>query len=164
MDRLAAIVVVVLLGAAASAKPPASKKPTKHAAPALHLRSIDLVKRYVRVELTGVSRAPAPNLFTFTDERERHYVAMNASCDPPFPSGARVCELEIPQGYERHKLIAVDLHLGGLHSRTIAAPESEVAAAWAAAEAARVEPSPMPSPSPSPRPKPPLCPSPRPAY
>jgi hypothetical protein len=164
MDRLA-VISLALVATAAWAKPPATKKPStaKHAAPGLHLRSIDLVKRYAMVELSGVSRAPAPNLFIFTDDRERHYVAMNASCDPPFPSGARVCELEIPAGYERHKLVSLELHLGGLHSRTIAAPESEVAAAWAAAEAARPNttetplapsprPSPRPSPSPSPRP------------
>jgi hypothetical protein len=155
MDRHATVIALALVvGAAAWAKPPSATKkaPSRHAAPGLHVRSIDLVKRYVMVELNGVSRPPSPNLFIFTDDRERHYVAMNASCDAPFPSGARVCELEIPSGYQRHKLISVELHLGGLHSRTIAAPESEVAAAWASAEAARAEPSPRPSPSPSPEP------------
>ena len=153
MDRRAAL---IFLSAVAFAK----QTPKKKAAAAIHVRSIDLGRRYVLIELGGVSRPPQPNLYTFTDERGRHYVAMTASCDPPFPSGIRACELAIPDGYERHKLVKLELHMGGLHSRTIAAPEGEIATAWAAAQAAQVEPpklvlpSPSPKPSPSPSPKP----------
>ena len=157
MDRYAALILIV--AATASAKSPKSTA-SKKAAPSLHVRSIDLPRRYVLIEIAGVSRPPAPNLFTFTDERDRHFVALNASCDPPFPSGTRACELQIPDGYERHKLAGLELHLGGLHGRTIAAPRGEIAAAWAAAaEMLKVAPSPSPkpaakvAPSPSPRPK-----------
>ena len=51
--------------AAALAKPEGSAAP---ATPALHLRSIDLGARSVLIEVTGISQAPAPNLFTFTDD------------------------------------------------------------------------------------------------
>lgn len=159
MDRHAALIFLAVVGVAAAKKPPSTTKK----APALHVRSIDLARRFVLIELAGVSKPPAPNLYRFTDERGRHFVAMSASCDPPFPSGIRACELEIPEGYERHKLVEVELHLGGLHSRMIAASAAEVANAWAAAQAARVEPSPSPSPSPPPPPKPSPRPSPKPS-
>jgi hypothetical protein len=64
---------------------------------------------------------------------------MLARCQAPFPSGARACELDLPPGYERHRLVTVELHLHGLHGRTIEVPPAEVAAAWDAAEYARKE-------------------------
>jgi hypothetical protein len=155
MDRHAAL--ILLCAATASAAP----KTTAKKGPAMHVRSIDLPRRYVLIELTGISRPPAPNLYTFTDVRDRHYVALNVSCEKPFPSGTMVCELQIPDGYERHQLAQLELHLGGLHSRTIAAPAAEIAAAWAAGMTAQREPSPSPSPSPLPKPMP--RPSPRPS-
>ena len=157
MDRHAAL--IILCAAAASAAP----KTTAKKGPAMHVRSIDLARRYVLIELTGISRPPAPNLYTFTDVRDRHYVALNVSCEKPFPSGTMVCELQIPDGYERHQLAQLELHLGGLHSRTIAAPAAEIAAAWAAGLATQREPSPSPSPSPRPSPRPSPHPSPRPS-
>jgi hypothetical protein len=164
MDRNAALAAVLLIGGAALAKPAGKSVAKKPAAShSLHVRSIDLQRRYVLVELTGAGKPPAPNLFTFTDERDRHYVAMGASCEPPaVASGVRSCALEMPAGYERHKLVRLELHLGNLHSRTIAASESEVAAAWEAALLARVQPSPSPSPQPLPSPKPKAKPQPSP--
>ena len=155
MDRHAALILLASGLALASPRPAAKKSP------ALHVRSIDLARRYVLVELSGISRPPAPNLYTFTDVRDRHYVALNVSCEPP--SGTMMCQLQIPDGYERHKLAQLELHLGGLHSRTIAAPSAEIAAAWAAALAAPLEPSPSPSPKPSPRPSPKPTPRPSPS-
>jgi hypothetical protein len=150
--------LLLLLASVAWAKPPAPA-PKKKAPPSLHVRSIDLPRRYVLIELSGVKRTPAPNLFTFTDERNRHFVALNSACDPPFPSGTRACELQIPDGYQRHRLARLELHLGGLHSRTIAAPVGEISAAWAAATEMLKAPSPSPSPAkvaskPSPSPSP----------
>ncbi len=152
MDRNAAIGFLLLLaGAAGAKKPTPSSRPAKKAA-ALSVKSIDLAHRAVVVELAGVSKPPSPNLFRFTDERERHFVAMNVACEPPSASGVRVCALEIPGGYQRHRLVAVELHLGGLHSRTIAASQREVAEAWTGAtRVVVVEPSPSPEPSPLPR-------------
>jgi hypothetical protein len=164
LTRLALLGSALFFLASAFAK---EKEPKKKPGHAIHLRSIDLARRYVLIELSGVSRPPAPNLFTFTDERDRHFVAMNISCDPPFPSGIRACELAIPDGYERHKLVKLELHLGGLHSRSIEVPSGEIASAWEAAMATKVEPPkmmmPSPSPTPSPKPKTVAKPSPRPS-
>jgi hypothetical protein len=154
MDRYAAL--IVLFAGAAFAKTPDKPKKT---APSISVRSIDLTRRYILLELHGIKKSPAPNLYRLTDVRGRHYVALNASCDPPFPSGARMCELQIPDGYERHRLVKLELHLGSLKAKLIAANDADVAAAWSAAEAALKEPpkqpapSPSPTPSPSPRPK-----------
>jgi hypothetical protein len=101
----------------------------------LKLRSIDLSRRQVLVEVGGLSKPPLANFFTFTDERERHFVSVNVRCDEPFPSGIRACELEIPPGYEKHKLTALVLHVHGLHGKPIAVDPGEVADAWDSANA-----------------------------
>lgn len=101
----------------------------------LRVRSIDLGRRTVVVEITGFPRAPAGNLFTFTDDRGRKFIAIGARCEDPFPSGARVCDLETPEGYERHPWVKIELHLHGLMSSTVAAPEAEVERAYEAARA-----------------------------
>jgi hypothetical protein len=87
-------------------------------------------------------------------------VALNASCEKQ--EALLLCQLQIPDGYQRHELAKLELHLGGLHSRTIMAPEREIAAAWTQAVAAAA-PSPSPTPSPTPSPKPLPMPSPRPS-
>jgi hypothetical protein len=130
MDRYAAVAIALLAGVALAAPSASKKKPV-----ALHLRALDAAKRRATVELSGVSRSPAPNLFTFTDERGRHFVAVAARCEER-DEGARVCELEIPPGYEKHPLKALALHLHGLHGRTVEVPADEIAAAAAAAAAA----------------------------
>ena len=101
----------------------------------IRVRSIDLRRRVVVVEVTGFPKAPAGNLFTFTDERERKFIAVSARCEDPFPSGTRVCDLETPMGYERHRWVAIELHLHGLQSSTVAAPPEEVERAYEAARA-----------------------------
>jgi hypothetical protein len=101
----------------------------------LRVRSIDFGKRVVVVEVGGFPKAPAGNLFTFIDDRGRKFVAVNASCEPPFPSGIRVCDLLTPEGYERHPWVGLELHLHGLTSNTIAAPREEVERAYEAARA-----------------------------
>ena len=107
-----------------------------HGEATLRVRSIDFSHRTVVVELGGFPKAPAGNLFTFTDERGRRFIATNARCDEPFPSGARVCDLETPEGYERHPWIGLDLHLHGLQSSSVvAAPRAEVERAFEAARA-----------------------------
>lgn len=96
----------------------------------LKLRSIDLSTRQVLVEVGGLSKAPLANFFTFTDERERHFVAVNVRCEEPFPSGIRACEIEIPPGYEKHKLAGLILHVHGLHGKPVEVDPAEVADAW----------------------------------
>ncbi|MEO6955064.1 MAG: hypothetical protein ABI321_24910 [Polyangia bacterium] len=123
-----------------------------HGEATLRVRSIDFTHRTVVIELAGFLKAPAGNLFTFTDDRGRRFIATNARCDEPFPSGARVCDLETPEGYERHPWVGLDLHLHGLqNSAVVAAPREEVERAFEAARAlaadvvpAVVEPQPEP--------------------
>lgn len=99
----------------------------------LKVRSIDRVGLKILVELTGIKQAPKPNFFVFTDERKRRYIATQTHCDPPLPSGTLVCELDIPPGYERHRLVGVGLHLRSLEGPLLEAPAGQVEAAWAAA-------------------------------
>jgi hypothetical protein len=130
----------------------------------LRVRSIDLPHRTVVVEVGGFPRAPAGNLFTFTDDRGRKFIAIEARCEEPFPSGTRVCDLVTPEGYERHAWVGIELHLHGLTSSTVAAPRDEVERAYEAAkhlldddaipEAPTPSPTPTPSPSPTPTPTP----------
>jgi hypothetical protein len=132
----AALAVVLAWGGVATAKrrrPAVEAEPKTTGSVTLKLRAIDLRTRHVLVEVGGLSKPPLANFFTFTDERGRHYVSMTIHCDEPFPSGTRVCELEIPAGYERHRLDSLILHLHGLHGRPIAADPSEVRDAWEAA-------------------------------
>lgn len=110
-----------------------SKKVAKATPIALHLRSIDLLRRLALVEVAGLARPPAGNLFTFVDERDRHFVAMGVRCED-LPSGSRQCELDLPAGYERHRLVSLTLHLHGLHSGTVAVDAEEVEDAWSKAE------------------------------
>ena len=107
-----------------------------HGQATLRVRSIDFLHRVVVIELGGFPKAPAGNLFTFTDDRGRRFIATHARCDEPFPSGARVCDLETPEGYERHPWVGLDLHLHGLQSNSVvAAPREEVERAFEAARA-----------------------------
>jgi hypothetical protein len=130
--RAALIVVAIALASGALAK----KKDAGKQALGIHLRGIDLVHRLILIEVDGMTKAPPSNYFTMTDDRGHHYIAQTIHCDPPFPSGTRACELEIPAGYERHPLAALELHRGGLHGRPIVVEPKEVKASWLAAEQA----------------------------
>ncbi len=134
MVRRAALVAVLTVAALAAAKT-TTKQPL-----AVHLRGVDLQHRLILIEVDGLSKAPPANYFTMTDDRGHHYIAQTIHCDPPFPSGTRSCELEIPLGYERHPLTALELHKGGLHGKPIVVDPKEVKAAWAAAEQAHAPP------------------------
>ncbi len=136
--RAALIAIACFLAGGALAKKKdaaATKQPL-----GLHLRSIDLVHRLIMIEVDGMTKAPPSNYFTMTDDRGHHYIAQTIHCDPPFPSGTRACELEIPAGYERHPLQELELHKGGLHGRPVTADAKEVKAAWLAAEQAHLPP------------------------
>lgn len=138
MVRRAALIAVLAVAAVAAAKKKdaaTTKQPL-----ALHLRGVDLQHRLILIEVDGLTKAPPSNYFTMTDDRGHHYIAQTIHCDPPFPSGTRSCELEIPAGYERHPLTAVELHKGGLHGKPILVDPKEVKAAWAAAEQAHAPP------------------------
>jgi len=136
--RRAALVAVLAVAAVAAAKK--KDAATTRQPLALHLRGVDLQHRLILIEVDGLTKAPPSNYFTMTDDRGHHYIAQTIHCDPPFPSGTRSCELEIPAGYERHPLTAVELHKGGLHGKPIVVDPKEVKAAWAAAEQAHAPP------------------------
>jgi hypothetical protein len=133
VGRAALIAAVCFVAGAAAAKKKDSSAAGKQAL-AVHLRGIDLVHRLIMIEVDGMTKAPPSNYFTMTDDRGHHYIAQTIHCDPPFPSGTRSCELEIPAGYERHPLQGLELHKGGLHGRPILVEPKEVKAAWVAAE------------------------------
>jgi len=133
-----ALALVLMAGATtalAKKKQAASKPPM-----ALRLRSIDLGHRLILVEVDGFKKPPPSNYFTMTDDRGRHYIAQTIHCDPPQPSGTLACELEIPAGYERHPLTSLELHVRGLHGRTLAVAPEQVKAAWITAEEAHAAP------------------------
>jgi hypothetical protein len=131
-----AVALAVPVGGGAAVKRRGGGAKREAAGPrALHVRAIDLAKRLVTVELTGFAKPPAANLFSFTDERERHAVAMTVACEEPV-DGVRSCALEIPAGYERHRIVDVLVRVGGLHGRPLHAPAAEVQAAWEAATGA----------------------------
>jgi hypothetical protein len=129
--------VAALVGTGAAAAKPKKKKKGH----AVQLRSFDLARRLVFVEVDGFKKNPPSNHFTMTDDRGRHFVAQGIRCQPPAPTGTRACELDIPVGYERHPMVSLELHLGGLHAKTVAVPPADIKTAWAAAvEAAQTSP------------------------
>ena len=135
MDRRATLIATIVAVAAVSVGAWAKSSSSKAAAkPGLTLTSIDRAQRLIHVELHGYKKAPAGNLFSMTDDRGRHYIAQTVRCVPA--EAALSCALEIPDGYERHPLVSLELHVRGLHSRTIAVPADVVASAWQAAELA----------------------------
>jgi hypothetical protein len=133
-----------LAAALATATVALAKKKATEAEPkqplGLHLRAVDLGHRLILLEVDGFAKPPPSNFFTMTDDRGHHYIAQTIHCDPPFPSGTRSCELEIPAGYERHPMTGLELHVRGLNGRTITVPPEEVKAAWVAAETAHAPP------------------------
>ena len=142
MVRRAALIAVALragagLGGGAGQEERARRPSSRSAS---ICAAIDLVHRLILIEVDGLTKAPPSNYFTMTDDRGHHYIAQTIHCDPPFPSGTRACELEIPGGYERHPLAALELHRGGLHGKPLLVDGKEVKAAWVAAEQAHAPP------------------------
>jgi hypothetical protein len=138
--RRTAVVALALGAVAATAMAKKAKEPANKQPLGLHLRGVDLVHRLILIEVDGLAKPPPSNYFTMTDDRGRHYIAQTIHCDPPFPSGTRACELEIPAGYERHPLQTLELHRGGLHGKTLTVDPKEVKASWVAAEQAHAPP------------------------
>jgi hypothetical protein len=113
----------------------AKRKSSSSSKRMLRLVSFDLAARQINVEIQGRGKPPPSNYFSITDDRGRHFVAQGIHCEPP-AKAVRACALEIPSGYERHPIVAIELHLRGLHGRTIGIRGEEVSAAYAAAQAA----------------------------
>ena len=137
MDRRTALIAGLVVAALSLASlGVAWGKKKSSSSLAMELVSIDRAQRLIHVELHGFKRAPAGNLFSMTDDRGRHYIAQTVRCVAG-DTATLPCALEIPDGYERHPLVSLELHVRGLHSRTIAVPADVVSAAWQAENAAR---------------------------
>ena len=112
----------------------AKKKKSKKAAPLapakLHVRGFDAKTRALTVEISGLEHPPAANYFTFTDSDKRHFIAASIRCEPAENHQAQLCHLEIPIGYERHQVISLGLHRGGLHGPETMVDAKELAAVW----------------------------------
>ena len=139
MVRPAAIVLAVAVAATVAVAKPKKESASKQAH-GLRLRAIDIGHRLVLIEVDGFTKPPPSNYFTMTDDRGRHYVAQTIHCDQPADSGSRNCELEIPDGYERHPLTSLELHVRGLHGKTVAVSAEDIKKAWVAAEEAHAPP------------------------
>ncbi len=135
VTRIVSIVLVCMAASGAFAAAPKKSKTKTTAAKSsgavkLAIKELDLQKEQLIVTLANVSRPPAPNLYRLTDERDRHYIAIDSACEEPDSAGARICRLTLPAGYGRHRLKTVELHIGGLHGRLVSVDPKEVAAAW----------------------------------
>lgn len=90
--------------------------------PSLQLESLDLRTARAVAIVGGATRAPDSRLFAFHDDRERHFIALNAECEPakvarpatttgdgdkregeaaPATDDGMRCELELPRDYVR---------------------------------------------------------------
>jgi len=113
---------------------PAEREPK--GPPSLKLVSVDLVAGQAVVLVGGTARAPGARLFVFHDDKDRHFIALDASCtnvaegDPTGDEGQLRCTLELPRPYLKAHVVAVTLRLKG---RDIAADELDVEARFAAA-------------------------------
>lgn len=92
---------------------------------AVHLVGFDVERRRIVLELTGLVRPPKANFVTFTDDRGRKFVGVSVDCQEP-DGNQRRCEVELPPGYEKRKLAAIELHTRGLHGPTTKVPPDEL--------------------------------------
>jgi hypothetical protein len=95
----------------------------------LHLRGLDRARRRAAIELSGFARPPGPNLFVFTDDRNRHFVATAIVCEEG-QAGVRRCELELPSGYEQRPVRDLLVHVGSLAGRVLRVPGEELRAIY----------------------------------
>ena len=124
---------------------------------ALTLESVDLVESAVVVTITGVTRAIDARFFTFHDDRDRHFIALDARCEAaiapldsddqdeaaPKPRAHSAhapaqrhdlirCTLAFPSPYALAHVRALTVRIG---QREIPAPDAEVIARFQAAQA-----------------------------
>ena len=121
--------------------------------PSVSLESVDLKTSKAVVRVGGVSKPPDARLFSFHDDRSRHFIALYARCEPAptrtvisaeGPDAVKsethneksddefLCELDLPRPYLRANVRGMTVHL---HSKEVVADEAEVTTRWAAARA-----------------------------
>ncbi|MSP60612.1 MAG: hypothetical protein EXR72_09785 [Myxococcales bacterium] len=143
--------LLLLALAALIASPASGKKKKKRRAPpqkalvkpqgspALILESLDLATAQAVVLVAGVAHAPDARLFTFHDQRDRHFIALAARCEP---AGRAIrCVLDLPKPYLAAPLQGFTLKL---RRGEIVAPPDQVASLFAAAQQAAATAPPRP--------------------
>jgi hypothetical protein len=88
----------------------------------LTVESVDRAAAKVVVRIGGVARAPEARLFTFHDDRQRHFIALSAACEAapaePAEAGKKAapatvkCALGYPPPYLTAHVRGLSLHLG----------------------------------------------------
>lgn len=112
-------------------------EPKVEGTPTLALESVDLVHGKATAWVGGVLQAPAARMFVFHDDRERHFIALNARCQPTPPPSAEAasdgtepgqrCQLDLPPPFLRSDVIGFTVHIRG---REIAAAADTVRSRW----------------------------------
>lgn len=135
---LLAIVVCLCVAGIAGAKkrrhrkPPAKKVLETASGPlTLRLETVDIDSARAVVLVTGVAREPEARLFTLHDDKDRHFIALDAKCEAAGPSTMR-CTLGLPRPYLRGRIVAMTVHL---KNREVEAPAAEVDQIFTAARA-----------------------------
>lgn len=139
--------------------PPVGKRLLEKAAGPITLRldSVDLAEGRVVAILTGVTRAVDARLFTFHDDADRHFIALDSRCEAVAapaaeredkakrtaePERAIRCVLAYPAPYAFAHVRAFTVRLG---QREVHAPDAEVGRLFAAAQASAKAPAPSPA-------------------
>jgi hypothetical protein len=136
LRRALACVLALAAPAAAASHHHATPRATKlldkaHGPLALEVVSVDRAQSRVIVTVSGVDRPPAARLFVFHDDKDRHFIALDAHCEAAEQKIR--CALDYPRPYLDANVQKVTVHLRG---REIEAPAEQVAAAFAAGRAA----------------------------
>ncbi len=132
-----ALVAALLLALVPEAHAAPKKKKPPTAAPkrllekapgpiTLAIESVDPAAAKVVVRVAGVTRSPGARFFTFHDDRDRHFIALEAACEAAPP--AIRCTLDYPPAYLSAHVRGLTLRAGG---REVAAPVEEVEARFA---------------------------------
>jgi hypothetical protein len=96
----------------------------------LKLESVSQQGLQVVALVGGVTRAPESRLFAFHTDEDRHFIALDARCEPSGP--LLRCTLKLPQPYLKGHIVGMTAHLRG---REIEADPREVQALFATARA-----------------------------
>lgn len=126
--------------------PPQRKVLEKAEGPAtLVIESVDIGPSWAKavVIVGGWTREPPARVFTFHDDKDRHFIALGSRCEPAPP--AMRCTLELPRPYLKARVLGATVHLRG---REVEADPAAVEAVFTEAQrkaASEVQPAPAPA-------------------
>ena len=102
-----AALAIALVASARPVKKKSRKVLEKASGPvACNLLSVDLDEAKAEVLISGVVHEPEARLFVFHDNRDRHYIALDAHCEKT-PDNKMKCALELPRPYLRAKVTGI---------------------------------------------------------